>query len=257
MNTPPLPAPRPRAVIAEDEPLLLEGLRAALARAWPELEVVAEAVDGVQALEALQTHRPDAVFLDIEMPGASGLEVARAASGRCHVVFITAFDQYAVDAFEHGAVDYLLKPLAPARLALALERLRERIHHTPPSLQRLLEQLDRPSAPARRPLRWLTVAVGRTLQLITCDEVCYFQADNKYTLVVTPTGQPLIHKTIRELAVELDPEVFLQVHRGTIVNLNAIAAIERDLRGSLKLRLKQRSERLPVSASFEHLFRHM
>ena len=247
---------RPRAVIAEDEPTLLGQLRRSLGQLWPELEIVAEAEDGVQAMQALHTHRPDIVFLDIEMPGMNGLEVAQMASGRCHVVFVTAYDQYAVAAFERGAVDYLLKPWAASRMAATVARLRDRVGTAPAQLDGLLQRLAQQHG-AQRYLRWLSVAVGRTMQIITCDEICYFQADNKYTIVVTPQSQPLINRTIRQLAGELDPAVFLQIHRSTLVNINAIAAIDRNLRGSLSVRLKHRPERLPVSATFAHQFRHM
>lgn len=248
---------RPTAIIAEDEPLLLDGLKEGLARLWPELEIVAQAEDGVQAMRALQAQRPDVIFLDVHMPGMTGLEVARLASGRCHVVFVTAYSHYAVAAFEQGAVDFLLKPLSSARLATAIARLRDRVRSAPANLDGLLQVLAERSRPAKPYLRWISVAHGRSMQLITCDEICYFQADNKYTLVVTAASQPLINKTIRQLADELDPEVFLQIHRGTLVNVNAIAAIDRSLRGSLTVRLKQRPEKLPVSASFAQQFRHM
>jgi DNA-binding LytR/AlgR family response regulator len=248
---------RPTAIIAEDEPLLRAELKEALARLWPGLAIVAEAEDGTQALQALREHGPSVLFLDIAMPGADGLEVARAASGRCHVVFVTAYAEHAVAAFEQGAVDYLLKPLDPARLATAIARLRERLRSAPAALDGLLQALE-PQLPTARPhLRWICVAHGRSMRLITCDEIAYFQADNKYTRVVTDGSEALIGKTIRQLIDELDPAVFLQIHRGTLVNVNAIASIDRDLRGGLKVRLKRRPETLPVSAPFVHLFRHM
>jgi len=248
---------RPTAIIAEDEPLLRAELKDALATLWPELEVRAEAANGVDAIDALATFEPDVLFLDIQMPGATGLDVARVASGKCHVVFVTAYDTYAVAAFEQGAVDYVMKPFSIARLATAIARVRERMKTAPASLEALLKTLADQGRRARRFLRWISVTQGRTVRLITTDEICYFQADNKYTSVVTQEGQSLIGKTIKELADELDPEVFLQVHRGTIVNINAIAAVHRDLHGRCRIRLKQRSEALQVSASFAHLFRHM
>jgi DNA-binding LytR/AlgR family response regulator len=247
----------PTAVIAEDEPLLRDELRSALAALWPELEVRAEAEDGIQALRALESHEPDVLFLDIQMPGATGLDVARVASGRCHVVFVTAFDQYAVAAFEQGVVDYVIKPFAPARLATAIARVKERLRGVPANLDGLLASLAEQRKGPQKYLRWISVAQGRSVRLITVDEISYFQADNKYTIVVTPTGQSLINKTIKELVDELDPESFFQIHRGTIVNVNAIAAIHRDLRGRLEVRLKQGGPALPVSASFAHVFRQM
>ena len=248
---------RPTAIIAEDEPLLRGELKDALAALWPELEVCAEAANGIDAIRALGTVAPDILFLDIQMPGATGLEVARVASGKCHVVFVTAYDAYAVAAFEQGAVDYVMKPFSTARLATAIARVRERMKGVPANLETLIKSLVDRNRPTRQFLRWISVTEGRTVRLITTEEICYFQADNKYTAVVTSAGQSLISKTIKELADELDPEVFLQVHRGTIVNINAIAAIHRDLHGRCRIRLKQRSEALQVSASFAHLFRHM
>jgi DNA-binding LytR/AlgR family response regulator len=247
----------PSAVIAEDEPLLRGELRAALDTLWPELVVAAEAADGEQALSALVRHRPDVIFLDIEMPGASGLEVARVASGNCHVVFVTAYDKYAVAAFEQGAVDYVMKPLSLSRLAATVDRLRKRVLVKPADLSVLLDRLASVNSSGRQFLRWITVAEGRTVRLITVNDICYFRADNKYTSVVTATGESLINKTIRGLLEELDPEIFVQIHRGTVVNINAIAAIDRDRHGHMTMRLKQRPETLPVSAPFAPRFRHM
>jgi DNA-binding LytR/AlgR family response regulator len=191
------------------------------------------------------------------MPGMTGLDVARQASGRSHVIFVTAYDEYAVAAFERGAVDYVMKPFAAERLAIAVARVRERMTSIPANLDGLLEMLAERGPSPRRFLRWITVAQGRSVRLIPVNDVCYFQADNKYTLVVTATSQSLINKPIKELIDALDPETFLQVHRGTVVNVNAIAAVHRDLRGRMEVELKQRKESLPVSASFAHLFRQM
>lgn len=248
---------RPTAVIAEDEPLLRGELKDALAELWPEMDIKAEAENGIQAIRALETHEPDVLFLDIQMPGLTGLDVARVASGRCHVVFVTAYDQYAVAAFDQGAVDYVMKPFSATRLATAIARVRERMKGAPANLERLLNTLTEQNRRTGQFLRWISVGEGKTVRLITVDEICYFQADNKYTMVVTASSQPLINKTIKELVDELDPEVFLQIHRGTIVNVNAIAAVHRDLHGRLEIRLKQRKETLPVSASFADLFKQM
>jgi len=248
---------RPTAVIAEDEPLLRGELKDALAALWPEVEIKAEAENGVQAIRALETYEPDVLFLDIQMPGTTGLDVARVASGRSHVVFVTAYDDYAVAAFEQGAVDYVMKPFSASRLAMAIARVRERMKGVPADLEGLLKTLAEQSRPQRRSLRWISVAQGKTVRLITTDDICYFQADNKYTMVVTAASQSLINKTIKELVDELDPDVFLQIHRGTVVNVNAIAAVHRDLHGRLEIRLKQRKETLQVSASFAHLFKQM
>jgi DNA-binding LytR/AlgR family response regulator len=245
------------AVIAEDEPLLRRELREALASLWPELRIVAEAEDGTQAVRALDKHHPEVMFLDIAMPGMTGLEVARAASGRCHVVFVTAYDQYALSAFEHGALDYVMKPFELPRLAATIARIKARLATAPANLEGLLATLVARNANKRSFLRWITVAHGRSVRLIPVNDICYFQADNKYTLVVTASAQSLINKPIKELIDELDPETFLQVHRGTVVNVNAIAAVHRDIRGHLEVQLKARNETLPVSATYAHLFRHM
>jgi DNA-binding LytR/AlgR family response regulator len=247
----------PRAVIAEDEALLRDELRELLAEAWPELEIAAMAADGLEAIRALELHRPDVVFLDIHMPEASGLEVARHASGHSHVVFVTAYDQYAVAAFEEDAIDYVMKPLSAARIAAAVQRIRRRMSSEPAALEGLLGRLER--TPPRKPmyLRWINASRGESIELITTDEIQYFQSDMKYTRVVTPRREALIRKTIRELAGELDPAVFWQVHRSTIVNLGAVASVGRDGNGRVVLRLKDRADVLQVSQPYAHLFRQM
>jgi DNA-binding LytR/AlgR family response regulator len=199
----------PTAIVAEDEGTLRHQLIEQLGQLWPELDIVGEAADGVQALRLLDERQPDVLFLDIEMPGATGLEVARQASGRCHVVFVTAYDQHAVAAFD------------------------------------------------RQPLRWINASVGQNLKLITVDEISYFQADNKYTRVVTAEGEALIRKPLKELVEELDPNQFWQIHRSTLVNAAAIAGVARDFRGRMIVRLKSRAETLLVSDTYTHLFRQM
>jgi DNA-binding LytR/AlgR family response regulator len=246
----------PTAVIAEDEPLLRSELRETLAALWPELVVAAEAEDGLEAMRALQAHRPQLLFLDIEMPGMTGLQVAAQASRRCHVVFVTAYDKYALAAFEQGAVDYVLKPFSPARLAATVARLKERISTQPADLDGLLASLAQRD-PAKSHLRWVKASQGQNVRLITVDEVFYFQADSKYTLVVTAGGESLIRKTIAELAAELDPELFWQIHRGTIVNVNEIEAVHRRGNGMLDVRLKRHKRLLAVSATYAHLFKQM
>jgi DNA-binding LytR/AlgR family response regulator len=246
-----------KAVIAEDEPVLRADLRKALTRLWPDLTVCAEAEDGFEAVRALETYQPDILFLDIQMPGLSGLEVAKQASGRCHVVFVTAYDSYAVAAFEQGAVDYVMKPLSSARIATSVARLREKVRAAPARMDGLLDALERDAKPAKAPLRWITASQGNDLRLITIEEICYFKADNKYTIVVTAQQESVIRRTIKELLEELDPRIFMQVHRGTIVNVNAVAGVTRDLAGRLYLKLKQRKETLPVSESYVSLFKQM
>jgi DNA-binding LytR/AlgR family response regulator len=208
-------------------------------------------------LRQIVSRRPDVVFLDIRMPGMTGLEVARQAARHCHIVFVTAFDQHAIAAFEQGAVDYVMKPVSPARLATTVTRLKARVEQPPADLSGLLAQLQYPRPDGKGYLRWINASVGPVIKLITVDEVCYFRADSKYTRVVTAGSESLIRKTIRELAAELDPERFWQIHRSTLVNANAIAGVTRDLRGYLQVRLKQRQEALPVSETYAHLFRQM
>lgn len=246
-----------KAVIAEDEPVLRSELRDTLARIWPELVVCAEAEDGFEALRALAEHAPDVLFLDIQMPGMSGLEVAKQASGRCHVAFVTAYDQYAVAAFEQGAVDYVMKPFSPARLATTVARLKEKVARVPASLDGLLRTLTDAAKGHKEYLRWITASQGNDLRLITVEEICYFEADNKYTLVVTAQQESLIRRPIKELIDELDPQMFWQIHRGTVVNVSAIAGVTRDMGGHLRVRLKERKELLAVSESYRHLFRQM
>ena len=237
--------PRWTAIVAEDEPLLRQELLDRLAEAWPGLDVLAACEDGASAVEALAEHQPDVAFLDIRMPGLTGIEVAQSAaetSPRTQVVFVTAYDQYAVDAFEQGAIDYLLKPIAGDRLAA--------------TVQRLGSALPRASD-APPPLTWLTASAGKETRLVLVDEVAYFRADHKYTTVVTAEGEALLRTPIRELLGMLDPAHFKQIHRSTIVNLGAIAGITRDDSGRGTVRLKSRPETLTVSQPFMALFRNM
>lgn len=243
------------ALIAEDEPLLAAEIQEELARLWPELVICATVHDGHEALREIERHQPHVLFLDVKMPGLTGIEVARVAGTRAHVVFITAFDEYAVQAFEEGAIDYLLKPLDTARLARALRRVRERLSRTPADLSGLLEQLQR--GPANDRLRWITVLRGPDINLITVEDVCYFRADNKYIAVVTAENESLITTPLKELLARLDPAVFWQIHRGVIVNINAVKSVRRALAGHLELKLKQRPETLRVSAANASLFKHM
>ena len=253
-----------KAVVAEDEALLRDDLVAALARAWPELEIVAACEDGASALEAIATHKPDVAFLDIRMPGLTGLEVAAAgteASPKTAVIFVTAYNQYAIDAFDRGAVDYLLKPLVPDRLAATVARLKSRLASgaAPQALDAILEELRaKLPAQARAPsFAWITASIGKETRLILVEDVAYFKAEDKYTVVATAEGEALIRKSIRELLDALDPAIFKQVHRSTIVNLRAIAGITRDETGRGTIRLKSRPETLSVSLTFMPLFKNM
>jgi DNA-binding LytR/AlgR family response regulator len=244
-----------RAVIVEDERVLREELRETVQRLWPELEICAEAKNGVEALDALDMYRPDAIFLDIQMHGMSGLDVAREASGRCHIVFVTAFDEFAVAAFEHGAIDYVMKPFSTERIALAISRLRDRLESSPPNVDLLIERLNSRIAVPKSFLRWINASQGNDYRLITVDEVCYFRSDAKYTRVITASQESLIRKSVRELCTQLDPDVFWQIHRSIIVNLHAVAGVDRDFRGNLSLRMKRRAETLPVSQPYASRFR--
>jgi len=244
------------ALIAEDEPLLRAELRELLGRLWPELVICAEAEDGFQALRALQRYSPQILFLDIQMPEMSGLEVAQEASGRAHVVFITAFDRYAVEAFERGAVDYLLKPLTVDRLAKAVERVKERLSSPPPNLDGITDLLRNLAPRAPQYIKWLTVPRGQELRLVTTEEICYLRAEDKYTTLCTPEAEYLLNSTLKQMREKLDPEFFWQIHRSFVVNLAAIEAVHRSFRGALEVKLKRRAELLPVSAAHSHLFRH-
>jgi DNA-binding LytR/AlgR family response regulator len=257
----------PSCVIAEDEALLRDALVQMLAAAWPELQVAAACEDGGAALEAIAAHQPDVAFLDIRMPGLTGLEVAGAlaeCSPRTQVVFVTAYDHYAIDAFEQGAVDYLQKPVAAERLAATVRRLKARAAGggggpDAAALAAMLRQLGAglPRADRPPPLVWLTASAGTETRLIMVDDIAYFQSDTKYTLVMTAEGEALLRKPIRELLEVLDPAVFKQIHRSTIVNLKAIAGIARDDMGRGVVRLKNRPETLAVSQPFMALFRNM
>jgi DNA-binding LytR/AlgR family response regulator len=252
----------PTALIADDEDLPRAELRRMLEAAWPELRIVAECEDGAAAIEALDALRPDIAFLDIRMPGRSGLDVARAASGRCHVVFTTAYDSHAVEAFRTGALDYLLKPVDAARLAPPVARLRERLglKASAPDLDSLLEKL-RPQLAARGAeavrLRWISASVGDTIKMFSIDEVLFFQSDEKYTRVVTARDEAHLRKPLKEIAEGLDGDDFWQVHRGAIVRAAAIARAQRDEMGRITLHLKEHTEKLAVSQAYAWRFKPM
>jgi DNA-binding LytR/AlgR family response regulator len=244
----------PTAILAEDEPLLRAQLRARLTEAWPELRIVAEAGNGAEALALFEQHEPDVMFLDIRMPEKSGIEVAHALTGRCHIVFVTAYDEYAVSAFEEGAVDYVLKPVTAERIEKVIERLRNRIGAPPSDLTALLARL---AGREGATLKWIRASLGNAMKLIAIDDVIYFQAEDKYTKVVTAEGDALIKKPIKELFEELDPDAFWQIHRGTIVNLRAVLRVERDMRDQPLILLKDRAEKLTVSRTFASRFKAM
>lgn len=247
-----------KAIVADDEPHLATHLCSRLNALWPELDVIATASNGPETLTLIHTHRPDIAFLDIRMPGFSGLEVAKRLTVPCRIVFITAYDQYAVEAFEREAADYVLKPIDDARLKKTVARLRQstRGDHDESSLIRLLHALGK-AEPANTRLRWIKAQAGSAIRLLSVDEVCYFQATDKYTAVVTRDAELLIRTSIKELIEQVDPEQFWQIHRGTIVNARQIVSARHDPLGRIRLNLRDRSEAIPVSRSYAHLFKQM
>lgn len=254
------------AIVADDEPLLRDMLKAKLGKLWPELSIVAEATNGAEALQHFEALEPDILFLDIHMPVMTGLDAARligkGRNKRVHLVFITAFDQHAVEAFERGAIDYVLKPFNEDRLKDTIERLKERLvrpdEDDGSELTQVLRQLtSQLSGGEAGYLKWIKASVGQTVRLIAIDEIVYFQSDDKYTRVVMDDGEVLIRKPIKELLAELDPNQFWQIHRATIVNTKAIAGVVRGLRDQADLKLKTRPETLTVSRNFTHLFKQM
>ena len=248
---------RPTALIAEDEPLMRERLKDKLSEIWPELDIVAEAEDGEQALELFFEHHPQIAFLDIRMPGRTGLDVAAEIGAHCHVVFITAYDQYALKAFEAGAVDYLLKPVETDRLTAMVERMERKLASPPIDLSALLAQLRSTVHADGGRMKWVKAAVGKQVKLIPVADVVYFQSDAKYTRVVLASGEALIRTPLKDLLAELDPEKFWQVHRGTIVNLDAVSGVLREDAERQFILLKNRQEKLPISRQFTHLFKQM
>jgi DNA-binding LytR/AlgR family response regulator len=246
----------PTALIAEDEPMMRAQLKGRLVQAWPELQIVGEAGNGEEALALADEKRPDIAFLDIRMPVMSGLDVARELAGRCHVVFVTAYDEYAVAAFDEGAIDYVLKPPMPERIAKVVERLKARLALAPLDLTAILARLATRDQGAG-PLRWIRASLGASMRMIAVDDVLYFRAEDKYTKVVTADGEALIRKPVKELYDALDPDAFWQIHRGTIVSLRAIARVDRDWRGEPVIVLKGRDEKLAVSRTFAHRFKAM
>ena len=256
------PAPSPTAVVADDERLMREQIVGRLKEAWPELAIVGEAANGAEAIALVQDLEPDIVFLDIRMPGMDGLAAARALAGRAHVVFITAHDEYAIRACEPGAVDYLLKPAEPERLAVTCQRLRARLDQAPDPMTDLLAQLAQRLGGAaagapREYMRWVQASVGAAIRMIPTSDILFFRAEDKYTRVQTTGFEALIRKPIKELIDELDPKEFWQIHRATVVRVDAIEQVSRNLRGNQVVHLKGSAERLEVSRTFNHLFRQM
>ena len=250
-----------RALIADDEANLAEHLRARLAALWPELEVLPLAANGLEALRAVEEDAPSIAFLDIRMPGLTGLDVARRIDSGTHIVFVTAYDQYAVEAFDREAVDYILKPLTDERLGRCIERLKKKLgaSEKPPALDEMLARLARalPGAGGAGRLRWIRALKGELVQQIAVDDVLYFQAQDKYTCVRTREGESLIRMPLAELTEQLDPEVFWQIHRGTVVNMKEVASTRRDLGGRVFVKLKDGGVELPVSRAYAQRFKQM
>lgn len=255
----------PRVLLADDERLMREQLRSRLQQVWPEAQIVAEAANGEEAVELVAEHAPDIAFLDIRMPGLTGIDVARRIGGRCHVVFITAYDEYALQAFEEGAIDYVVKPVELERLKRTAERLRARlvpVRAAPDSvdmsavLDRLAERLGLRVPPLQQ-LDWIQASIGQQIRLIRARDVLFFVSDERYTRVQTRDVEALIRKPIRELVEELDPKLFMQIHRSTLVNVNAIGGITRDEAGRKFVLIRDRPERLEVSRAYQHLFKQM
>jgi len=261
----------PTAIIADDERLMRDQLRMRLLEAWPELQILGEAKNGEEAVQLVGELQPDLTFLDIRMPGKTGMEAAREIGERSQIVFVTAYDQYAVEAFERGAVDYILKPTEPDRLKITVERLKERLAQPQAagtsagvgasvndSVTAMLSQLaEKIAAPKPKHLQWIQASIGQDLRMIPVEDILFFRSDEKYTCVQTAGFEALIRKPVRDLADELDPSLFWQIHRATLVNVNAIEGVTRDIRGRHLVLVKGRSEKLEVSRSFLHLFKQM
>lgn len=257
---------QPTALIADDEPLLRESLARQLGQAWPELEVVALVRNGREAVEQFEARQPDVCFLDVHMPGLSGVEAARRIGRRSHLVFVTAFDRYAVEAFAQGALDYLVKPVELPRLVETVGRLKERLEAARPALntEALLRELAAQLSPETTPsqLRWIRAQIGQTVRLIPVDEIDYLRSDSKYTLVAWrgengESAQALVRTPLKELAAQLDPEQFAQVHRSVVVNLGSVSRVTRHDNETAEIHLKGRADVLPVSRTYLNLFRQM
>lgn len=250
----------PTAIIADDERLMRDQLRTRLNQVWPELEILAEAKNGEEAIQLVENHQPDFAFLDIRMPVKTGLEAAKMIGGKAHIVFITAYDQYAIEAFDQGAIDYVMKPADVERLGRTVERLKSRMTAGAPNdMSAMLNQLAQQMGLKPKPnyLNWIQASIGQELRLIPVEEILFFQSDEKYTRVQTATYEALIRKPVRDLAEELDPALFWQIHRATLVNAKAISGVVRDMRGRHLVQVKGLTEKLEVSRSFVHLFKQM
>jgi len=253
--------PVPTAVVVDDERLMREQIVGRLKEAWPELEIVGEAGNGREAIAMVHSLEPDIVFLDINMPEMDGIKTAQALAGQAHLVFVTAYDQYAIRAFEQGAIDYILKPVEPDRVAITCKRLRERLEEKPDPVDQLLDQLSQrlgsDGLTPREYMRWVQASVGANIRMIPTSEILFFRAEDKYTRVQTEGYEALIRTPIKDLIEALDPKEFWQIHRSTLVRVDAITQVSRNFRGKQVVHLKGSDEKLEVSRSFNHLFRQM
>jgi DNA-binding LytR/AlgR family response regulator len=253
----------PTAIIADDERLMRDQLRLRLSQVWPELDIVGEAKNGDEAVELVAQLKPDLTFLDIRMPGKTGMEAAREIGNQSQIVFVTAYDQYAVEAFERGAVDYVLKPPEQERLQVTVDRLKAQLKKPAAavnndSVTAMLSQLaEKIAAPKPKYLQWIQASIGQDLRMIPVEDILFFRSDEKYTCVQTEKFEALIRKPVRDLAEELDPSLFWQIHRATLVNVNAIEGVTRDIRGRHLVLIKGKPDKLEVSRSFLHLFKQM
>jgi DNA-binding LytR/AlgR family response regulator len=254
----------PTAIIADDERLMRDQLRMRLGQVWPELDIIGEAKNGDEAIELVDQLKPDFTFLDIRMPGKTGMEAAAVIGNKSNIVFVTAYDVHAVEAFERGAVDYVLKPPEPERLQITVDRLKTRLNKPAAasdvnaSVTAMLAQLtEKIATPKPAFLQWIQASIGQDLRMIPVEEILFFRSDEKYTCVQTEKYEALIRKPVRDLAEELDPALFWQIHRATLVNVNAIEGVTRDIRGRHLVMIKGRSDKLEVSRSFLHLFKQM
>lgn len=253
--------PVPTAVVVDDERLMREQIVGRLKEAWPELEIVGEAGNGREAVAMVHSLEPDVVFLDINMPEMDGIKAAQALAGQAHLVFVTAYDQYAIRAFEQGAIDYILKPVEPERVAVTCKRLRERLQEKPDPVDHLLDELSqRLTSDGLKPreyMRWVQASVGANIRMIPTSEILFFRAEDKYTRVQTAGFEALIRTPIKDLIDALDPKEFWQIHRSTLVRVEAITQVSRNFRGKQVVHLKGSDEKLEVSRSFNHLFKQM
>jgi DNA-binding LytR/AlgR family response regulator len=251
----------PTAIIVDDEAPMRDQLRARLKEAWPDLEILAEGSNGLEAVTLAQEHKPQVIFLDIRMPGQNGIDAARFLYSQAHIVFVTAYDQYAIDAFEHGAMDYLLKPVTAERIAMTRDRLKPRLTKAPDNigaqLAELTALLKKGPEEKKSYLKWIQAQVGNSLRMISTKEILFFQADEKYTRVQTPHAELLIRKTLKELSDELDPDEFWRIHRSTLVRVDAISEVVRDDRGRHMVVMKGHAEKLEISRGHTHLFQQM